>query len=177
MSDLLKKVGFSGGGGGTLVAASEGSKQLQNILLVGPESIRQKYMVDLMSDAKELSKQLLNLKTTKQKKASERSIEKYFVNLGLNTALKRGYLATRDRNEDRFEDLESLSISPAPEQQSSVQKPPQITPTQVSANLPRPGPTVTTSSPPVSNQPVDRARFAQLFPEDRALIEGIGSLV
>jgi hypothetical protein len=45
LSDLLKKVGFSGGGGGTLVAASEGSKQLQNILIVGPESIRQKYMV------------------------------------------------------------------------------------------------------------------------------------
>ena len=62
-------------------------------------------------------------------------------------------------------------------QQNSVQTQSLPTPTEVSANLPRPGPNVNAGGPPVSNQPVDRARFAALFPEDRALIEGIGSLV
>ena len=62
-------------------------------------------------------------------------------------------------------------------QQSSVQTQPLPTPTEVSANLPRPGLNVNAGGPPVSNKPVDRARFASLFPEDRALIEGIGSLV
>ena len=70
LSSLLEMVGLKGGGGGTLVAASEGSKQLQNILLVGPESIRQKYMVELLSDAKLLSTQLLKLQTNKQKTSS-----------------------------------------------------------------------------------------------------------
>ena len=110
LSSLLKKVGFSGGGGGTLVAASEGSKQLQNILLIGPESIRQKYMVELLSDGNELSRQLLKLTTSNQKAAAERSIEKFFVNIGINTALKRGYLAGRDRKENRLDFLDSISL-------------------------------------------------------------------
>ena len=110
LSNLLKKVGFSGGGGGTLVAASEGSKQLQNILLIGPESIRQKYMVELLSDGNELSRQLLKLTTSNQKAAAERSIEKFFANIGINTALKRGYLLGRDRRENRLDFLDSISL-------------------------------------------------------------------
>jgi len=101
-----------------------------------------------------------------------------------------------DRDADRFENLEALSTSPADieveeieepvsnvtpqpkfDQVSSVQTQPLPTPTEVSANLPRPGLNVNAGGPPVSNQPVDRARFASFFPEDRALIEGIGSLV
>ena len=196
LSGLLEMIGLKGGGGGTLVAASEGSKQLQNILLVGPESIRQKYMVELLSDAKLLSTQLLKLQTNNQKNASNRTIEKWVANLGLNTVVKRGYLAGMDRDADRFENLESLSTSPADieveeieepvsnvtpqpkfDQVSSVQTPALKPPTQVSANLPRPGLNVNAGGPPVSNQQVDRARFASFFPEDRALIEGIGSLV
>ena len=195
LSNALEIFGLKGGGGGTLVAASEGSKQLQNILLVGPESVRQKYMVDLLSDSKLLSSQLLKLQTDRQKSASNRTIEKWVANLGINTVVKRGYLAGMDRDADRFEDLEVLSTSPADveveeieepvsnvtpqpkfDQVSSVQTQSLPTPTEVSANLPRPGP-VSAGGPPVSNQPVDRARFASLFPEDRALIEGIGSLV
>jgi hypothetical protein len=31
--------------------------------------------------------------------------------------------------------------------------------------------------PPAASGPVDRRRFAAMFPEDRSLIEGIGSLM
>ena len=84
------------------MAASEGSKQLQNILLIGPESIRQKYMVELLSDGNELSRQLLKLTTSNQKAAAERSIEKFFANIGINTALKRGYLAWKGSKRKSF---------------------------------------------------------------------------
>lgn len=214
LSNALEIFGLKGGGGGTLVAASEGSKQLQNILLVGPESVRQKYMVDLLSDSKLLSSQLLKLQTDRQKSASNRTIEKWVANLGINTVVKRGYLAGMDRDADRFEDLEVLSTSPADveveeieepvsnvtpqpkfDQVSSVQTQSLPTPTEVSANLPRPGP-VSAGGPPVSNQQVAgsnstvtperldqyKALFgpdsiSQTFAAKGGLVRGIGSLV
>ena len=215
LSGLLEMIGLKGGGGGTLVAASEGSKQLQNILLVGPESIRQKYMVELLSDSKLLSTQLLKLQTNKQKTSSNRTIEKWVANLGLNTVVKRGYLAGMDRDADRFENLEALSTSPADieveeieepvsnvtpqpkfDQVSSVQTPALKPPTQVSANLPRPGLNVNAGGPPVSNQQVAGSnssvtperldQYKALFGQDSisqtfaakgGLVRGIGSLV
>ena len=58
--------------------------------------------------------------------------------------------------------------------------PPNVAPTTVGGPAPSPVQQVTAAPqrPPVINQsgPVDRARFAALFPEDRELM-GIGSLM
>jgi hypothetical protein len=119
-----------------------------------------------------------------------------------------------DRDADRFEDLEVLSTSPADveveeieepvsnvtpqpkfDQVSSVQTQSLPTPTEVSANLPRPGP-VSAGGPPVSNQQVAgsnstvtperldqyKALFgpdsiSQTFAAKGGLVRGIGSLV
>jgi hypothetical protein len=43
-------------------------------------------------------------------------------------------------------------------------------------NIASVSPSLNNIAPPAQNQSVDRRRFAALFPEDRALIEGIGSL-
>ena len=48
--------------------------------------------------------------------------------------------------------------------------------TAPTTNISAVSPSLNNIAPPVQNQRVDRRRFAALFPEDRALIEGIGSL-
>ena len=73
----------------------------------------------------------------------------------------------------RTEDLQQRAEELIGDQSSAAQ----VTPTQLFPDLPTTDiASVSPSMNPVGQGSVNRARFAALFPEDRALIEGIGSL-
>ena len=73
----------------------------------------------------------------------------------------------------RTEDLQQRAEELIGDQSSAVQ----ATPTQLFPDLPTTDiASVSPSMNPVGQGSVNRSRFAALFPEDRALIEGIGSL-
>ena len=191
---VKESLGLEGVGAGGIAVPAAAAELGKEIVTKIPSAMKVKLLEDAMRDP-ELFKIMMDKTMDATKQVDNiKFLYGYMVNSGLIAADSK----SRKEREKEFRDTKFLEqkrillertknkkpsaglgseLLNIEDQQSSVQKPPQITPTQVSANLPRPGPTVTTSSPPVSNQPVDRARFASLFPEDRALIEGIGSLV
>ena len=75
------------------------------------------------------------------------------------------------------------AVPPAEAVQQKIDKVSSVAPQPVPAQPVAPPPTTTLASaappppPPAASGPVDRRRFAALFPEDRALVEGIGSLM
>jgi len=76
-------------------------------------------------------------------------------------------------SDDEVEPIETETI-----EESSLQlpTPPAAQPTTALASA-APVLNQTVAPPPVASGKVDRSRFAAMFPEDRALIEGIGSLM
>ncbi len=84
----------------------------------------------------------------------------------------RGRNAPRSLNQ-RTEEMKKRAEELIGDQSSAVQ----ATPTQLFPDLPTTDiASVSPSMNPVGQGPANRSRFAALFPEDRALIEGIGSL-
>ena len=75
------------------------------------------------------------------------------------------------------------AVPPAEAVQQKIDKVSFVAPQPVPAQPVAPPPTTTLASaappppPPAASGPVDRRRFAAMFPEDRDLVEGIGSLM
>ena len=100
--------------------------------------------------------------------------------------INAGFISTQ--SEERMESQRRATLprsgygtpAPAPAPQPAVgdqSSAAQVTPTQLFPDLPTTDiASVSPSMNPVGQAPANRARFAALFPEDRALIEGIGSL-
>jgi len=183
--------GISAGGIAVPAAAAELGKEIVTKI---PSAMKVKLLEDAMRDP-ELFKVMMDKTMDATKQVDNiKFLYGYMLNAGIiasgsesrkerekqfrDTKFKeqKRLLLERTKDKKRSGGLgsELLNID---NQQSSVQTQPPQPPTEESANLPRPGLNVNAGGPPVSNQPVDRARFAALFPEDRALIEGIGSLV
>ena len=81
--------------------------------------------------------------------------------------------AIRKRNNPPVSVPEKVSsVSPTAMPAPQPVPTPAAPPTTAMASAPPPPP-----PPPAASGPVDRSRFAAMFPEDRALIEGIGSLM
>jgi hypothetical protein len=131
----------------------------------------------------ELSATLLRPATTEKEVVNQLGrIEKFFVNRGFNVASGQQPYIIREMYEDEDRGTGATKEDMVGDQ-SSVDPsfiPPQV-PTQPVAQpttaVASAAPPVAPPPPPTPTGPVDRARFAAMFPEDRDLIQGIGSLM
>jgi hypothetical protein len=179
MMSLLGLPPMSGG----LVAEQTGSEVVQKLLLRGPESERIKVMTELFSNPKALAAAMQTIQTKKDLDSVMTVLEKVFSPLARQVG-RRIPLGVRAATDEEGEDY----VPPAPPVKQQVSPPSNIqgstNPTNVAPTTtegPAPSPDLQALAapqrPPVSQSgPVDRARFAALFPEDRELM-GIGSLM
>tara|TARA_R110000772_G_scaffold22094_2_gene60043 strand:+ start:5696 stop:9439 length:3744 start_codon:yes stop_codon:yes gene_type:complete len=177
MMSLLGLPRMSGG----LIAEQTGSEVVQKLLLRGPESQRIKIMTELFADSKALAAAMKEIKSKEDLDSAMAVLEKVFSPLARQVG-RRIPLGVRAAAE------EEEYVPPAPPVQQQVPPPSNIqgsinpsavAPTTGGGSAPSPAPQVTAAPqrPPVNQSgPVDRARFAALFPEDRELM-GIGSLI
>ena len=186
---LLNRIGIgtSGGGiGGGIIAAEAGSEAVVNFLLRGPEKYRVKAMSQLFNDREALGLLLKELKT-------EQDAREVFEALG--TVLSKtarqvgrrlpyaGALGVESVAPFTLPDpVQQAPVSEPLEQQTSVDVPSQVSPPPrlppFTSNVPPTNINMVSPSlnPIQGTQRVNRQRFADLFPEDAALIRGIGSL-
>jgi hypothetical protein len=184
LNNLLKKIGLGtegGGIGGGMVAAQGGSLALQGLLLRGPETARINYMTKIMANP-ELFGDAMNTILTKENSADVfKSMDAAF---GLLTqqALRRTGIGIRAyREEDTT--APKPPMQPAPNtvpivpqtnlppsnQQGALVPPAAVPPTRFAGGAaPSPVQQPPARSSTVSSQPVDRARYAALFPNDIA---------
>ena len=191
LNKLLGKIGLgtSGGGmGGGMVAAQSGSEAIQQLLLRGPESMIVKTMSNLLSHADLLGPLLKTITDKKSADTAMKAMAEGFAGLSRQTGRRLPYIL-RYAQEEPLQEVapETVLEEPVPVKEqvlppSNLQgsvKPSAMAPTiggdsATSPVLPAPAPA---PAPIASSGPVDRERFAQFFPEDRALVSGIGSLM
>ena len=168
MMSLLGLPRMSGG----LIAEQTGSEIVQKLLLKGPETQRIKVMTELFSNPKALSAAMKTIKTSEDLDKTMAVLENTFEVLTKQIG-RRIPLGIRAADEALTEEYET------PEQAPAVQ-PPLPNPVPPAPATPQQQPPPQGAAPPpqavVSSGPVDRAKFAALFPEDRELM-GIGSLM
>ena len=200
LNNLLKKVGLgtTGGGiGGGMVAAREGSQQLVEILLKQPQQYVTNAMARILATPEILGQML------RQVKSKEDGIRKAGI---LSNFLFEGLPKQFFKNRPYFikllsdQELQELSLPSTPPstyesdeftapEEVVIEKEPVDTPVDTSQYLPSPlfrpdvqGPAAEpAAAPSVASGPVDRQRYAAMFPNDFAssLIRsqgGIGSL-
>jgi len=193
LNKMLTKVGLGTSGnsmGGGMASATAGSQAIQNLLLRGPESMMVKTMSTLLANPKLLAPLMKELTDKKSADAALKTLTTGFSGLSRESGRRLPY-ALRYMRED--------SESTIPTEEEAEQLPPVAVPIQnqqgsAPTALPRVEPMVLPSQqvqpslpqlqqapqqkPPqlAASGPVDRERYAALFPEDRALMAGIGSL-
>jgi len=177
-------LGTRGGGiGGGMIAAEAGSDAVVNFLLRGPEKIRVKQMSNLFNDREVLGEALRDIKDEKDAKEAFNALGTAFSKIARQTGRRLPYAGRFSYEQIQNEPLPEPKQRPAPVEpevieESSLQlpTPPAAQPTTALASAapvqPQP-----VAPPPVASGPVDRSRFAAMFPEDRDLIQGIGSLM
>jgi hypothetical protein len=182
-NNLLTKIGIGGPGsqiGGGMVAASEGSKQMLNLFFNMPEQAKVKIMLDLMKDKKKLGILLQEAQTAGQAQGLANRLSTMLSALFVEQVSRRAPYLGKEVGSDVYE--EDKLVFP---ETIAEEEPPNVT-SQVEPTLPAPkersqqpamfSQVSPTLNPVQNTQPVNKQRFAALFPEDRALIEGIGSL-
>ena len=172
--------------GGSLVAASAGSKAFRTayskIFSSIPESLKMDVMTQMLKDPEMLAVMLKKGRTERERSAIGGRLTEILVEKGLipagRVAANFGRRALpaiiRERNADRF----SIEPEPATRTRGSfitppVQRPsPVATPTTQARAVPSPAPTS------VNSGPVDRTRYAALFPNDSisSMVQGQGGL-
>lgn len=172
-------------GTATIIAAGRGAeafrKGYSNVFKNIPNAFRMDLLKEIIKDPEALARTLRLGKTEKEQNRYVQYMTRWLVDKGFMSPARRALpgLATPDE--------EPANVPPA---QPEVVAPPvgpvsSIAPTAMPA--PRPPvpaqpvaqPTTTLASappPPAPSGPVDRARFAAMFPEDADLVRGIGSL-
>jgi hypothetical protein len=219
VNDILAKMGLGGGGnsmGAGMVVARGGAESAQDFFVVAPEAAINKGMIEIMQDPDLFRELTLEIQNKKQYQASNRAINQFFANMGVDQFGKRQSLITRPilmaspdyepyqevekeveeivvptdfsqmsgaeirsmisrgeikSREDQKRAQEALRGLPSNDQQGAVapaprppvQRPSPVGPptTQASA-VPSPPP----DPAPVNTGPVDRTRYAALFPND-----------
>ena len=178
VNELISKfLPGSRGLGGGIIAAEAGSQAVVNMLIKGPETQRLKLLSEALADKNILGKLLEDISTKEKQKNVFKSLEALFSGLARQAGRRLPYGAPLVGDVIE-EDL------PEPEVQQEQSVPPsnQYLPTPLERPVPTPVPApvpASTPAPPpqnVAQGPVDRSRFAALFPEDADLIRGIGSL-
>jgi len=196
INQLLEKIGFGSGGntmGAGMVIARGGAESAQDFFLVAPEAAINKGMIEIMQDPDMFRELTLEIQNKAQYEASNRLVNDFMANLGVSQIAKRQQIIARPliMGQESYEpyvdpdagvDPEEAPKSfprfqggadpaglfkprlPPNDQQGSlapVQRPSPVGPptTQASA-VPSSPPT------PVNSGPVDRTRYAALFPND-----------
>jgi len=168
---------------GGLIAEQTGSDLVQRVLLRGPETQRLKVMTEMFSNPKLLAAMMKEINDKKNADNAMSAIEKVFEPLARQTG-RRLPIGVRPVIEEEYAPPEpenrpmNLPQNLPPNNQQGALNPPVQTPT------PNSGPALGPVNPPPAavqtasqgSGPVDRAKFAALFPEDRELL-GIGSLM
>jgi hypothetical protein len=180
-NQLKKFLGMPQMSGG-LIAEQTGSDLVQRVLLRGPETQRLKVMTEMFSNPKLLASMMKEINDKKNADNAMSRIEKAFeifarqtgrrLPIGIRPAIEEEYTPPEPQNRPM-----NLPQNMPPNNQQGALNPPVQTPTQNS------GPALGPVNPPAAVQtasqgsgPVDRTKFAALFPEDRELL-GIGSLM
>ena len=180
-NNLLNRFGLGtrgGGIGGGMIAAEAGSEAVVNFLLRGPEKIRVKQMSNLFNDREVLGAALRDIKSESDAKEAFNALGTAFSAVARQTGRRLPYAGRFGSETIQSEPLPQPKPAEEPTPAPVVSTPapaPQI-PAQASAFPTTDLVSVSPSLNPVGQGSVNRARFAALFPEDRALIEGIGSL-
>ena len=181
-NQLKKFLGMPQMSGG-LIAEQTGSDLVQRVLLRGPETQRLKVMTEMFSNPKLLASMMKEINDKKNADNAMSALEKVFeplarqtgrrLPIGIRPAIEEEYTPPEPQNRPM-----NLQQNLPPNNQQGALNPPVQTPTQNSG--PALGPV---NPPPAAVQtasqgsgPVDRTKFAALFPEDRELL-GIGSLM
>jgi hypothetical protein len=186
-NQLKKFLGMPQMSGG-LIAEQTGSDLIQRVLLRGPETQRIKVMTDMFTNPKLFAEMAKEIQDAKMKDDLLVRIEKIMAPLARQGGrrLPIGIRAIDEDLTEEYEAPEQPTPPPAPVRQPTLPPanqqgalvPPARLPTQGGGAAPSPvqaasaAPRPTPSTP---SGPVDRARFAALFPEDRDLM-GIASL-
>ena len=168
---------------GGLIAEQTGSDLVQRVLLRGPETQRLKVMTEMFSNPKLLAAMMKEINDKKNADNAMSAIEKVFEPLARQTG-RRLPIGIRPAVEEEYTPPEpenrpmNLPQNLPPNNQQGALNPPVQTPTPNSGPAlgpvnPQPAAVQTASQ---GSGPVDRAKFAALFPEDRELL-GIGSLM
>jgi len=168
---------------GGLIAEQTGSDLAQRVLLRGPETQRLKVMTEMFSNPKLLAAMMKEINDKKQRDNAMSVIEKAFEPLARQTG-RRIPLGVRPVTEEEYTLPEqesrpmNLPQNLPPNNPQGAINPPVQTPTPNSG--PALGPVqqqpAAVQSVSQGSGPVDRTKFAALFPEDRELL-GIGSLM
>jgi len=143
---------------------------------------------EIISDPEMLANTLRIGKTAKEKSRIGNRLAKYLIDKGFASPARRaipGFVTEDDSSEVQAPEVQAplgQRVDELINQTSSAIPTAMPAPQPVPAQRVEP-PTTTLASaappppPPAASGPVDRRRFAAMFPEDRSLIEGIGSLM
>lgn len=176
----------------SLIARQAGSQFAQKVvnqyLTELPASLRMDVITTVIDDPKLLATVLQRNVSPEEKQRISLVLKQSLIDNGIMSSLRRTIPAIQNLTEqevpgsgappERAPIPTNAPIAPAPDQRSNLVPPAQL-PTRVSETAPSPVQldSAATPRPPISSsEPVNRARFAALFPEDRELL-GIGSLM
>ena len=168
---------------GGFIAEQTGSDLVQRVLLRGPETQRLKVMTEMFSNPKLLASMMKDINDKKTADNARNMIEKVFEPVARQTG-RRIPLLVRPEIEEEYTPPEpenrpmTLPQNLPSNNQQGAFNPSAQTPTlssgpALSPVQQQPAAVQTASQ---GSGPVDRAKFAALFPEDRELL-GIGSLM
>ena len=173
--------------GGGLIAEQTGSELVQRLLLRGPESQRTKIMTEMFSNPNLLAS-MMNEKLGKEAQDNAMSYaSKILSPMSKQVGRRVPYGITAGEKEISEEYVpprpEEVRPLPPSNQQGSLNTVPVVPPTQTGP-VTQPSPVQQAAAPPQvapvqSSGPVDRTRYAALFPNDSAtqlMKSGIGSL-
>ncbi len=172
--------------GGGLIAEQTGSELVQRLLLRGPESQRTKIMTEMFSNPNLLAS-LMNEKLNKQAQDNAMSYAAKILSpmsKQVGRRLPYGIIAgEKSLSEEYVAPEQETAPLPPSDQQGSLNTVPAGPPTQ-NGPVTQPSPVQQAVAPPPvapvqSSGPVDRTRYAALFPNDSAtqlMKSGIGSL-
>ena len=186
---------ISGGesGPGALIAAGKGAEAMRNIFLRMPRTQRMMFTADLLQDPRLLAKMLRKYGQGEQSRGVAGAIFDYLKKQGYVSLPRRAYAVSGD---DELTDTEDDSFDPM---QPNVEPPEPVvtapTDEEASLNIPAQAPTLPVGTAPSpsfqlasaslpqttpQSGPVNRARYAAMFPNDPAsalIRQGIGSMM
>jgi len=168
------------GGPGSLIAAGAGAKAMRKLFEDMPESAKIDVMTEVMQNPKLLANLMRVPKTDTEKGRIARSIGEIFTEMGMKPLMRSIPLTASDNEIVVEEQAEPVAPPVAPVQKRPPPQPAQEV-TQLQGPMPPPTPAPAPVAPPTAPNtgPVDRSRFAAMFPNDIAsglINQGIGSI-
>lgn len=175
---------------GGLIAEQTGSELVQRFLLFGPESQRQKVMNEMFTNPKFAAELLKEVNDKQQGDKAMSAVEKFIKPMAnqIGRRFPIGIRATEEAITEEYEPPQeqpqptSPQVLPLPDKEASLNIPAQV-PTLNAGPAPsliQQASATNIVTPQPSGGPVDRTRYAAMFPNDPAsalIRQGIGSMM